>query len=237
MTIPRIEYQTINIQSDSLNRKLKFRPILVKEEKILLMAKESGVDSDIYSAVKQVVENCILEDNVNVSQLPLYELEYIFLQLRVTSIGGTIELAYKDSEDEQEYRFNINLQDIKIVRPENSNPNIDLGNDTTLVLRYPPATLYDDKTFLDANDSTISFESLLCESMVDLYIGEELFDISSETKEEKISWLETLEPSSYKKIQEFFLSIPYMYYEIKYNTKNGTERSIKLRTLSDFFIL
>ena len=237
--LPKIEYPINEIEFKSLNKKFKFRPMLVKEEKLLLMAKESQSDSDIFTAVKQVVTNCSLEEKLNVEKIPLFELEYTFLTLRMQSINNVVELSYHDSEDDQDYKFTVNLEDIKIKYPENPPSNkIDVGKSGVgIVLRYPPASLYSNEKFLKATGVSASFDEILFSSIEQIYDAETVYDPSLQTREELTEFLETVDSSSYKKIQEFFESTPYMEHIIEYKNKSGTERKITLRTLNDFFIL
>ena len=237
MNLPTIDYQPIQIKSHTLQRNVKFRPILVREEKLLLMAKEMDTQSDIYSAVKRVVTNCCLDQSVDFDKLPLFELEYFFLNLRISSIGGIVELSYRDSEDQMERKFKIDLSQIKLVVPEGCDTNIKLNDEYILTMRFPPAKLFDDKKFLDAETTSDSFDVLVTTCMQDLWKGEDVVQMDGYSLEEKLEWLDSLQPAAYKLIQEFFLKIPHMYYEIVYTNKNGTERKIPLRTLSDFFML
>jgi len=114
MSLPKIDYPLYNISIPSLRKTYRFRPFLVKEEKILLMAKESKNQSDIFSAIKQVATNCCV-DNIDLNKLPLYDLEYIFLKLRSFSVDNIIKISYKDLEDEKIYDFNVDLNEVEIV--------------------------------------------------------------------------------------------------------------------------
>jgi hypothetical protein len=239
--LPKLEYPSIDIELKSSKKKLKFRPILVKEEKLLLMAKEGANDSDIFNAVKQVVANCSIDPAFNVDKLPLFELEYIFLYLRMQSINNVVELSYHDNEDKQDYKFSVNLEDIKIKYPETKVSNtINIDNTKTgLVLRYPPASLYSNDKFLKSTSVTETFEEVLLNSIEQIFDEENVYDLSNgtTTKEEIIEFIDNVSSSTYKKIQVYFDSIPYMEHIINYKNKNGTERNISLRTLNDFFIL
>lgn len=238
MPLPKIQYPINEIEIASLNKKFKFRPILVREEKILLIAKQSTNENDIFTAIKQIVGNCSLDEKLNIDKLPLFELEHIFLQLRVQSIGNEIKLSYRDNEDNQDYNFTIDVNDIKIRYPEKKpESNIKLSADMGLQLRYPPASLYDNKKFLAADVISETFEAILLESIDSIYDEDTVYDPATCTKEELMEFIQDVDSASYRKIQEFFADIPHMEYEIKYTNKNGTERKINLRTLNDFFIL
>lgn len=234
--LPKIEYPINEIEFKSLKRKVKFRPMLVKDEKILLMAKESNNETDIFSAIKQIVNNCAMDKKFNVDNIPLYELEYAFLNLRMQSVNNVVELSYHDNEDDTDYKFNVNIADVKIIYPDNAKNNIiKIGDNISLVLRYPPASLYSNEAFLKSKTMSSSFEEILLSSVDSIY--DDTDNAYTFTKEELKQFLDELDSATYKKIQEFFEATPYMEYIITYKNKNGTERHIPLRTLNDFFIL
>ena len=118
MALPKIEYPTVNLKIPPENKQYAFRPMLVKEEKLLLMAKTSDDESDILAAIKQVVNNCSLDPTLNIDKLPLFALEYLFIQLRGFSIGDKIDVSYRDLEDNKSYDFQINLNNVEIKYPE-----------------------------------------------------------------------------------------------------------------------
>lgn len=241
MTLPKFEYSIIDIELKSQKKKVKFRPILVKDEKLLLIAKEGQNDTDIFTAVKQVVTNCLLDDKVNIDKLPLFELEYIFLVLRMQSINNYVELSYTDTEDKKDYKFQVNLEDIKIKYPNEKIDNKIVSEETKqtigLVMRYPPASLYSNKEFLNAKETTTSADEIIYESIVSIFDNDKVYEASEYRKEELLDWVNSLDTKTYRKIQEFLESTPYMEHIITYKNTNGTERTIALRTLSDFFIL
>lgn len=239
--LPKTKYPIVDITIPSTKEIKKFRPIIVKEEKLLLMAKSSESESDIFNVIKQIVNNCSIDESFDVDSLALYELEYIFLKLRGYSIGNKIEVVYKDLEDEQKYTVEINLDNIEIVYP-NTDPEsniITIDEDTEIALRYPPASLYSDHQFLDAENENV-FEELITRCVE--YIKHDGKKIvvdanNDEQKKELIEFIDNLESSKYSKFQEFFASTPHMEYTVKYTNSLGNEKSIVLRTLNDFFML
>ena len=239
MALPKLDYPTNEIEFKSLGKKIKFRPMLVKEEKLLLMAKQSEGDNDIFTAVKQVVNNCALDPKFDVDALPIFELEHAFLTLRMQSIGNEVDLSYHDEEDNMDYNFKVNLDDIKIVYPkgEKLDGKIEVAPDVGIVFRWPPARLYSDRAFLDSKAPGQTFDEMLYASIDKIYDADSVYPIAEVKREEIEDFLDSLTPEAYKKIQEFFISVPYMEYKIEYKNKAGTEREIVLRTLSDFFML
>jgi hypothetical protein len=202
------------------------------------MAKESQNVNDIFTAVKQVVNNCCMDNKVNIDKLPLYELEYAFLRLRMQSINNMVELSFHDNEDNQDYKFVVDLDTVQIKYPEPADNKIEVGtNGVGIILRHPPAALYSNENFLNAQGIPESFDEILFASIDQIYDEETVYEPAQSTREELEEFLESVDSSSYKKVQKFFESTPYMEHIIKYKNKNGTERTINLRSLSDFFIL
>lgn len=236
MPLPKIEYPINEIEVPSMKKKFKFRPMLVKEEKILLMAKVSEDDTDIFSAVRQVVNNCCIDPSLDVDKLAIFDLEYLFLKLRSMSIGNTTEVSFRDNEDEKVYDFTIDLDTIDVKFPENVDKTVQITDTSGFTLRYPPATLYADKEFLNLEPSQV-FDRLVLECIDKVFDGEKVYESNLYKKEEIEEFVESLPMKAYDKIRDFFNNVPSMKHEIKYNNSKGTERKIVLRNLSDFFTL
>ena len=118
MTLPKISYPTYTIKVPSTKKNVKFRPFLVKEEKLLLMAKESENNADILQSIKQIVNNCCLDENFDNEKLTIFDLEYIFIKLRAFSVDNIVKVSYKDEEDGQNYDFEVDLNSVEIDFPE-----------------------------------------------------------------------------------------------------------------------
>jgi hypothetical protein len=193
--------------------------MLVKEEKILLMAKQSDERADQLNSIKQVCNNCIVTPNVKVDDLAFVDMEYLFLKIRSYSISNKTKASYRDNEDEKVYNFEIDFDKVEVKQDNESNPVIDLGDNISLVLRYPPVSVYTDKEFFNLSDDKV-FETVLLASMTKIFENDKAYDCKNVQKAE---------------LQEFFNSIPSLYYAIEYKNEKGTERKIELRTLEDFF--
>lgn len=241
MTLPKIKYPILDFEIPSTEQKIKFRPIIVREEKLLLMSKSSESLSDIFSTIKQIVNNCCLEENFDIDSLALYELEYIFLKLRGYSIGNHVELVYKDGEDNKQYAVTVDLEDVKIIKPEHDDDfdKIDISDDVGIRLKYPSAALYSDENFLNTDGENI-LDELIFHCVDYVYKGKEKYYIDlndPDEKKELEEFIESAESSKLEKIRDFFNAIPYMEYKTSYVNSNGTEQKIVLRTLNDFFSL
>ena len=198
------------------------------------MAKASEDETDILLSIKQVVNNCAI-DQLDINSLSLFDLEYIFIQLRAYSVNDQVQVSYKDNEDEKLYDFDINLKDIKVVFPEKVNNVIKINEAAGLVLKYPTSSLYEDKEFLSSGSD--SFFQLIVRCMDKIYDGDEVFECGSYSKKDLESYLEDLDINTFEKIREFMVSQPRLSYIIKYKNSLGNDRTIELTTLSDFFTL
>ena len=234
MSLPKISHPQIIIEIPSSKKKISFRPFLVKEEKILLMAKLSDQESDILLAIKQVVNNCALGE-LNIDAISLFDLEYIFIQLRAASVNDTVQVSYKDNEDEKIYDFEVELKKIKVIFPEKVNNTIKISDKSAIIMKYPNSSLYEDKEFLESGDD--SFFQLILRCIDKVYDENEVYEVSSYSKKELEEFIENLDIKTFEKIQDFMINQPKLSYVIKYKNSLGNNREIELTTLSDFFTL
>jgi hypothetical protein len=235
MPLPQIMFPQFDIVIPSTKKKSKFRQFLVKEEKILLVAKSSDDDNDTLTAIKQVVQNCSLDPAFDANKITIFDLEYIFLKLRALSVNNIVNLSYRDYEDDVVYDFQVNLDDIDVVFPKNVDPKIEIQSGTGIVMRYPPASLYGDKEFLNSKNSDAV--DLIIRCVDKIFDTDTVYDPSSYTKEQLVEFVENLDIKTFEKINEFLSNSPKMTYEIKYKNSLGNNRSIVLNTLNDFFTL
>jgi hypothetical protein len=231
--LPKLNHPIHNIEVPSLKKKKNFRPFLVKEEKILLMAKESDDSNDILVAVKQIVNNCSLDPNFNIDDLALFDLEYIFLQLRAVSVDDVLTVSYRDNQDEKIYDFDIKLKDIKIDIPKETKNIIKITDDIGMIMKYPSTKLYEDKEFLNEKDEQIF--KLIVRCVDKIYKGDEIYDLRDYSSSEIEDFLENLSVKVFEQVQTFFENCPKLHHTIKYKNSLGNERTIELNSLNDFF--
>jgi hypothetical protein len=234
MALPKITQPLYKLEIPSTKKEIMVRPMLVKEEKILLMAKESDDPKDRLLAIKQVVNNCIQTEKVDIDNLAIFDLEWLFLKLRSMSINNEVTLEITDEDDEKKREFKVNLDDIKIDLSEEPDKTLPIGDKGGLLLRYPTAKLYDTLSSFDSEEEVL--DALLMNSLDKLYQGEEIFDLTKETPENLKDFVENNIPATtYHKVREFLSKIPTMTYEIKYENDNKEEKTITLSGLNDFF--
>lgn len=233
--LPKIDSPKYRITIPSTKRTASFRPFLVKEEKILLMAKESENLADIFHAIKQIVNNCSVEDKFDIDKLTVFDLEYIFLKIRAFSVDNLVKASYRDTEDNKLYEFEINLNEIEVKFPDSKkNANIiKISDKAGIIMRYPPATLYDDKEFLNI-EKDYMFE-LIIKCIEKIYFEEEVYEAKDYNKEELIEFLEDLSVKVFEEIQEFLVNTPKIEHVLKYKNALDNDREITLNSLNDFF--
>lgn len=235
MPLPKIDQPIYNIEVPSLKKNFPFRPFLVKEEKLILMAKEGKSETEILSAIKQIVNNCALDPKMDVNKLALFDLEYLFLRLRSVSVDNNVKVSYKDNEDEKIYEFDVNLDDVKMVYPENTSNKVKITDNSGIIMKYPSAALYDDKDFM-ALEKDYMFE-LIIRCIDSIYYEDEVYSARDYKKKELSEFLENLNLKVFQEIQKFLLSVPHMEYKIKYKNEKDHDREIVLTSLNDFFTL
>jgi len=235
MPLPSIATPTYELEIPSTGQEIKYRPFLVKEEKILLIAKTGEDSTDILSAVKQVVNNCCEEKNFNINKLTIFDIEYIFLKIRANSVSNKVNLTFKDLEDEKEYQFEVDLNTVEVEYPKNADTKIIIDEKMGIMMKYPSASIYDDKDFMKLGKDSL-FE-LIIRCIDKIYKNDEMFDASSYTRDELIEFLDNLNVNTFEKIQQFLTNSPTMKHVLNYKNSFGNDRKIELTTLTDFFTL
>jgi hypothetical protein len=236
--LPTITHPLFDLTIPSTKKKTKIRPMLVREEKILLMAKESENPYEIFLAIKQVVGNCLAESGTDINHFTIFDLEYAFLQIRAVSINNVVTVVYLDSEDAKEYTFHVDLNKIAVKFPENLDMKIQTGDKSGFVMRYPLADIYNTPVFnrADASESEL-VEELLISSIESYFDDDKVYKLADNKREDIKEFLNNLDIASYGKIREFVAKLPTLNYEIKYENSLKHERTITLTTLTDFFTL
>ena len=233
MTLPKISYPTYTIKVPSTKKNVKFRPFLVKEEKLLLMAKESENNSDILLSIKQIVNNCCLDENFDNEKMTIFDLEYIFIKLRAFSVDNIVKVSYKDEEDGQNYEFEVDLNAVEVEFPEKNENNIKISDTFGILMKYPSASLYEDKDFLNL-DKDYLFE-LIVRCIDKIYEGDNVFEAKNYTMKHLGDFLENLDSKTFVSVQEFLMNSPKLLHVMKYKNSLGNEKEIRLSSLNDFF--
>jgi hypothetical protein len=238
MPLPSLSVPTYELTLPSSGKKIKYRPFLVKEEKVLLLAMESEDVKEIETAVKQTLSNCIQTRGIKIDQLASFDLEYLFLRIRSVSAGEEIKMKVTCLDDGQtQVMVDINIDDIQVFKPEGHDKKIMLNDDTGLIMKYPGFNQFVNITLLDNNlDSTEDVFNLVADCVDQVFQGEEVWDAADMKKKEIVEFLEGMTQQQFELIQTFFETMPSLKHEFKaINPNTGVESSYTLEGLQSFF--
>ena len=221
MGLPKIAVPEYTLTVPSTQQEVKYRPFLVKEEKILLLAMETEKIEDILNATKQIIKNCVYAD-LDIDTMPTFDMEYIFLQLRGKAKGEIIELKYKCPQCEGEIPLAINIEEIKIIEQENHTKDIKLTEDLGVVMKYPNMKLQQEIANMTADETTHEIEGLFKTTTrcIDyIYDKENTYPSKDHTDKEMNDFLESLTDGQFQKISKFFATAPTLKHDIELNCK------------------
>ena len=238
MPLPTIATPTYEIELPSTGKTIKYRPFLVKEEKLLVLALESEDTKEISNAIKAVLKSCIKTRGIKVEQLPTFDIEFLFLNIRGKSVGEEIELKLICPDDEQtEVPVTISIDDIKIQKQKGHNKQVKLDDNLMMELKYPSLDEFIKNNFDFDGGSQMDQSFEVIASFIDkIYNEEEVWSTSDCTKKEIKDFLESMNSSQFKEIEKFFETMPKLSHEIEITNPNTKVKStIVLEGLSSFF--
>ena len=237
MPLPKIVTPTFELDLPSSGKKIKYRPFLVKEEKLLVIALESEDTQQITSAIKAVISDCILSKDVKIELLPTFDIEYLFLNIRGKSVGEVVEVNIVCPDDgETEVKVSISLDEIQVVRDEEHTKTVKLDDTYFMDMRYPSLDQFIRNNFeFESPDMDQSFE--LIGSCIDkIYDNEEVWSTSDVSPQEVKDFLEQLNSTQFKEIEKFFSTMPKLSHTIDVkNPKTKKKSKVTLEGLSSFF--
>ena len=238
MPLPKISTPTYELTLPSSNKKIKVRPFLVKEEKILIIAMETQDTKQIANAIKDILGKCILTRGIKVEKLSTFDIEYLFLNIRGKSVGEQIEVMVTCPDDgKTQVPTLINIDNIKILRDKNHNPDIKLDDVFTLRMKYPSLNEFIKSNFNPAGDMGVDDTFDLIGSCIDqVYSEDESWTSSECTKKELTEFVEQLNSSQFKEIEKFFETMQKLSHTVKViNPNTKVENEIVLEGLQNFF--
>ena len=236
MALPKVVLPTFELDLPSNGKTIKYRPFVVKEEKILLMALDTEDEAAITSAVKTLLKNCV-QSRIKIDTLPTFDLEYLFLNIRAVSVGEDVDMNITCKDDNKtEVKYTFSLFDVVVDKPEGHDPKVMLSDKMGIVFRYP--------SFKEFVKSSIIGKQLDPEGYIDVIAGcvdqifddEEVYDSSTTSHKEFKEFIEGLTTVQFKKVQEFFETLPKL--EHKFNITNpetGVESEYVINGLQNFF--
>ena len=236
MALPKLNTPTYELEVPSTDEKIKYRPFLVKEEKILLMAMESKDNAQIINAVKDIVKSCTF-DKVDVSTMPMFDMEYIFLNIRAKSVGEISKLKILCPDDKKTYAsVDLDLTKVEVQVGDDHTNKIELTDDMGLIMTYPTID-----SFLDSGIETITANNMLdiigsCVLQIYENKGEKVYQGKDQTKKELTEFIEQMNSGQFRKVQSFFDTMPKLTHTVKVkNPKTKKTSEVKLTGLNDFF--
>jgi len=237
MPLPKIVTPTFELELPSSGKTIKYRPFLVKEEKLLVIALESEDSQQITSAIRAVISDCILTKEIKVESLPTFDIEYLFLNIRGKSVGEVVDVNIICPDDgETEVKVSINLDEIQVVRDENHTKTVKLDDTYFMDMKYPSLDQFIKNNFEFENpDMDQSFEVI--GSCIDkIYDNEEVWSTSDVSDQEVKEFLEQLNSTQFKEIEKFFSTMPKLSHTIDVkNPKTKKKSKVTLEGLSSFF--
>jgi hypothetical protein len=238
MPLPTIATPTYELELPSTGKTIKYRPFLVKEEKLLVLALESESNKEISNAIKAVLKSCIQTRGVKVESLPTFDIEFLFLNIRGKSVGEEIEVNIIAPDDgETSIPVRILIDDIKVTKDKNHNNKIKLDDKLFMQMKYPSLDEFIKNNF-DINtemDIDKSFE-LIASCIDKIYNDEEVWPSSDVTKKELVEFLGQMNSSQFKEVEKFFVTMPKLSHEFKVKNPNTkVESTVVLEGLSSFF--
>jgi len=240
MPLPTIETPTHELKLPSSNKKIRYRPFLVKEEKVLIIALESKNQNEITNAVTQVLKNCVLTKGIDIDNLPTFDIEYLFLNIRAKSIGEDIKVTVTCPDDRKtKVPVTIYVDEIKVIKPKNHKKDIVLDDKLTLRMKYPSLSQFISNNF-DTDDEAEAMVDktfkVVADCMDTIFDGEDAWEAKDYTPDERIEFVQQLNSKQYKLIEKFFATMPKLSHTIEVVNPNTKEKSsVVLEGLSNFF--
>ena len=238
MPLPKISTPTYELELPSSGKTIKFRPFLVKEEKLLVLALESDDSKEITNAVKAVLKDCIQTRGVKVETLPTFDIEYLFLNIRGKSVGEDIEVSVLCPDDNETYAdVQISIDDIQVTKDKDHSNKIKIDENLMMEMKYPSLNQFIKNNFDFSNDNQVDQSFDLIASCIDkVYSADEAWTTDDFTKKEVLDFLEQMNSTQFKQIENFFTTMPKLSHEVEVvNPKTKKKNMVVLEGLASFF--
>lgn len=238
MPLPKISTPVYELELPSTGQEIQYRPFLVKEEKLLVLALESENTKEITTAIKNVIKSCIRTKNIKVESLPTFDIEYLFLNIRGKSVGEEIEVNVICPDDGETYvPVKINIDEIQVQKSEDHTNKIQVDDNIVMQMKYPSLDQFIKNNFDFSGDTNMDQSFDLVASCIDkIFNDEEVWASSDVTKKELIDFLEQMNSAQFKQIEKFFETMPKLSHSVKVkNPKTEVESEVVLEGLSSFF--
>lgn len=238
MTLPKLSTPIYELVVPSTNKKIKYRPFLVKEEKILLLAMETEDENQMANAVKTILSNCIQTPRFKTDSLALFDIEYIFLNIRGKSVGETVDLKITCPDDnETTVDVQIDLDEIVVEKQEGHSNTIKMNDDVSVVMKYPSMDLFIKNNMADGSSTEVDDVFEIASMCIDQIVeGEEVYEASNSSKKEINQFLEGMDTKQFLKVQKFFETMPKLSHTVSVTNPNtNVTSSVVIEGLASFF--
>ena len=236
MALPKLNTPTYELEIPSTDEKIKFRPFLVKEEKVLMMALETKDNAQIVNAVKDIVSECTY-NKLNINTMPMFDVEYIFLQIRSKSVGEVSKVQILCPDDKKTYtNVEIDLNEVKVQVEDEHTNKIELTDSMGMIMTYPNIDSFTENGIQDINASNMLDVIGTCILQIYEDKGEKVYEAKDQTKKELVEFIEQLNTKQFQDVQKFFDTMPRLKHTIKVkNPKTKKTSDVTLSGLNDFF--
>jgi hypothetical protein len=236
MALPEVVLPTYELEIPSSGKTIKYRPFVVKEEKLLLLALETNDEKQIEDAVRALLKGCI-QSRVKLEDLALFDLEYIFLNIRAVSVGEVVEMNITCQDDGvTQVRYNLNLTDVKVNKPEGHSNKIMLSDKMGVIMKYPSFEEFVKVSIIGQSPTADSVVEIMANCIDQIFDSEDVYDSSTTSKKEFVEFVEKLTNKQFEEVQKFFNDAPVLEHTIKVKNPNtGVINEVTISGLSNFF--
>ena len=236
MSLPKINTPEYKLNIPSTDEVITYRAFLVKEEKLLLIANETGDQKAQFQAIKQLIKGCVTE-KLDIDSLPMFDIEYIFLNIRAKSVGEIAKLKIICPDDEKTtVDVEVDLTKLNVEMDEKHNPRIQLTDTIGILMQYPSMDVVAENAILDTGEATKQLFKLVSECMYQIWEGEEVHDCTDYSYKDKIEFLDSLTHEQFEKIQQFFETMPSLKKDVEVTNPNTKVTStVTLQGVQSFF--
>ena len=236
MALPKLGVPTYELELPSTKKVIKYRPFLVKEEKVLLLALESEDENQIFSAVKDLIKNCVLS-RIKVEDLPAFDLEYIFLRIRAAAVGELVDMNVTCTDDnETQVRTQIDINIVEVNFPEGHTNKVMLTDNLGIIMKYPGMQRFIEAEFLDKDIKTEEVFEFIADSIEQIFDETDVYDSSTTSRKEFREFVDGLTTKQFESIQKFYETMPKLQHKFKViNPNTGKESEYVIEGLQNFF--
>lgn len=237
MALPKPPVPTYELELPSTGKTIKYRPFLVKEEKILLMAMESQEEKQITDAVVNIVRDCVLTRGIKVTELASFDIEYLFLNIRAKSVGETVKMKIT-CEDDQETKvdYELDINEVKVIKDPKHNNKIMLSDDSGLIMKYPGMDQFIQTQIMMKSLNAEEVFDIIIDSVDQIFVGEDVYEAKTTSKKEIEEWVGGMTSKQFEKVKDFFATMPKLSHTFKIvNPNTEVESEYTIEGLVNFF--